>query len=99
MALGRREASKALRDVVRPQTTGIEERLSFDALHDRARRGSEGTAAVGVEARFRYAIAIDLHRDAHEVATRCASGRAAVRVVPEGALSAGLVEVFGERPH
>ena len=40
-----------------------------------------GAAAVGVEARLRHAIALDLHRDAHEVATGCAAGGAGVRMV------------------
>ena len=36
-------------------------------------------AAVGVKARFRDAVALDPHRDAHQVATGGASGGAGVR--------------------
>jgi hypothetical protein len=54
---------------------------------------------VRVKARFGNAIALDSHRDAHEVAARSASGSAAVRVVRKRALSARRAQMFGERPH
>ncbi len=45
------------------------------------------------------AIALDPHRDAHEIATRGATGGAGVRVVLQSALARGRVQMFGERPH
>jgi hypothetical protein len=98
VALGRAEA-QLLGQVAGSPATRIEEGRSLDALRDGARGRRERAAALGVEAGLRHAIALDLHRDAHQVATRRAASRTAVRMLPEGALSVGLVEVFGERPH
>jgi hypothetical protein len=97
--LPRHQAAKLVRHLVRVQTTGIEERLSLDALHDGAGGGREGAASVGIEARLDHTIALDLHRDAHQIAARGATGGAGVRVVSQRALSARRIQVIGERPH
>jgi hypothetical protein len=54
---------------------------------------------VRVKPRFGNAIALDSHRDAHEVAALGASGSAAVWVVLKRTLSARRAQMFGERPH
>ena len=69
VALRRRQAAERARRSPRPRAARVEERPALDALHDRARRGRSRAAALGVEARLDHAIALDLHRDAHEVAT------------------------------
>ena len=56
-------------------------------------------AALGVEARFRDAVALDAHRDAHEVAARGTAGGAGVRAATQRAPSRGRVQMIGERPH
>jgi hypothetical protein len=75
---------------------GAEERLSLNALHDRAGRRGQGATPLCVEPRRRHTIALDLYRDAYEIATGCASGRARVGVVPQGALASGRAQMFGE---
>ena len=59
--------------------------LSTIALRGRG----EGAAPVGVEARFGDAIALDPHRDAHEIATRSATGGAGVWVVLQAPFPVG----------
>ena len=81
------------------QTTGTEEGPSLDALDDCTGGHGHGPAAVGVKAGFRDAIPLDPHRDAHKVATGCASRGAGVWMVLQGAFSAGRRDVFSERPH
>ncbi len=46
-----------------------------------------------------HPVAIDPHRDAHDVATSSASRGTRVRVVTQGALTGGRVQMIGEGPH
>ena len=69
------------RHVVRRSTrAAAQERLALDELHGGAAGGPRGAAQpLRVEAGLDHAVALDAHRDPHEVAAGGAAGGAGVR--------------------
>jgi hypothetical protein len=99
VALRGRQPAEGGRDLVRPDAAGVEEGPALDALDDSARRRGDRPAALGIEARFDHPIAGDPHRNAHHVATSSASRSTGVRMVTEGTLARGRVQMLSEGPH
>ena len=96
MALARAQAAELLGQLVGVNAPASRKRLALDQLDDGAAGGLSRAAALGVEARFGDAVALDAHRDADQVAARRAAGGARCGASRSARPARGRVEVLGE---
>ena len=83
--LARAQAAELVGDIVHAHARGLEQRAAAHERDHRRPRGLRGAAPGRVEARVGHAVAVDRHRDPHQVAARRAAGGAVVaaaRAVP-----------------